>query len=42
METKIGNYEKNEEALKFILNYIKILCNNQDDVYDSHLLVLEI
>jgi len=27
-------YIKNEEALKFILNHIKILCNHEDDIFE--------
>jgi hypothetical protein len=28
------DYIKNEEALKFILNHIKILCNNENDIFE--------
>ncbi len=27
-------YEKDEEGLAFVLNHIKILCNNEDEVYE--------
>ena len=30
----IENYEKNEEAIEFFKNHIKILCNHDEDVYD--------
>lgn len=31
---KIENYEKNEDAIKFFVNHIKILCNHEKEVYD--------
>ena len=34
METITGDYTKNIEGLNFILNHIKILCDNKDDIYD--------
>jgi hypothetical protein len=34
MEKYKKDYIKNEEALKFILNHIKILCNHEDDIFE--------
>jgi hypothetical protein len=34
MSLKKGDYVKNEEALEFFKNHIRILCGNQDEVYD--------
>ena len=34
METKTNDFIEHKEGLDFILNHLRILCGNQDDVYD--------
>jgi hypothetical protein len=31
---KIENYEKDEEAIEFFKNHIKIMCNHEEEIYD--------
>lgn len=34
MELKTDTYEKNEEGLQFMLNHIRIMCNNEEECYE--------